>query len=99
MTRISLACLLAGAALVLAHAPAQQTPPAPASAPGANVHDADALPAGAVARLGSSRFRFGDHVTALRFTDGGKGLLAANLQSGRGGSFCLFDAASGREVR
>ncbi len=53
----------------------------------------DALPPGAVARLGSVRLRHGDIVQALAFTPDGRGLLAG----AQDGSLVLWDVATGRE--
>ncbi len=52
----------------------------------------DPLPAGALARVGSSRLRHGDVLKALAFTPDGRGLLAGAAD----GSLVLWDANTGR---
>src|SRR4051794_38293825 len=54
----------------------------------------DALPEGAIARLGTARWRPGGAVFALAFTPDGKGIISA----GRDG-VSLWDTASGKELR
>ena len=56
---------------------------------------AEPMPAGAVARLGTSRFQHGADVNAVVFTSDGKGLISASLA----GTVFLWDAATGRELR
>ncbi len=75
------------------------TAPAPATPagdkPGVRVDRFDdPLPDGAVARIGTTRFRHGDHIDALTFTADGKRLLSFGFDGVR-----VWDAASGRELR
>ena len=55
----------------------------------------DALPAGALARLGTTRMRHGAEVTFVAFGPGGKTLLTA----GRDNTIRLWDLATGKELR
>src|SRR5438132_6581372 len=70
-------------------------PPQPASQPKTPRIDqlGDPLPEGALARLGTTRFRHGGR-ELLGFSADGKTLLFAD-----GGSLHLMDAASGKETR
>jgi WD40 repeat protein len=63
-----------------------------AAAPAADP-DGIALTPGAVARVGSGRFRTGDLISSLRFTPDGKTLLAATNQNA---AVVAWDAATGR---
>ncbi len=56
---------------------------------------ADALPAGAVARLGTSLLRHGDGVTFAAYLPDGKRLLSAS----RDGTIRLWELPSGREIQ
>jgi RNA polymerase sigma factor (sigma-70 family) len=67
--------------------------PPPPAAPRTDP-DGDPLPDGALARLGSTRFRPGDHVPFLRFTPDGSKLVTQSDSGLR-----VWDAANGRELR
>jgi hypothetical protein len=54
----------------------------------------DPLPAGAIARLGTIRFNHGERLNALHFAPDGKTIISEG-----NGSFCVWDAANGKEVR
>src|SRR5262249_46089585 len=66
--------------------------PAPAHKPGTDLHG-DPLPAGAIARLGTVRFRA--PATSMAYSKDGK-LLAVG---GSDNQIRIFDAASGKEIR
>jgi WD40 repeat protein len=68
--------------------------PRPAAAGSADAHG-DPLPAGVLARLGTTRLRQGADVTFVSFGPGGKTLLTA----GRDNTVRLWDLASGKELR
>src|SRR5579872_4668285 len=55
----------------------------------------DPLPAGAVARLGSSRFRVGGATRGLAFANGDQSLVTATSES----RVVLFDCSTGRLLR
>jgi RNA polymerase sigma factor (sigma-70 family) len=55
----------------------------------------DPLPPGALARLGTTRFRLGGWGESVTFTPDGKALVTAGLR----GYACLWDTATGRELR
>jgi hypothetical protein len=58
----------------------------------------DPLPAGAVARLGTLRWRAPGEVEALAFAPDGK-MLASASPTGPVGGLCLFDVASGKRTK
>jgi WD40 repeat protein len=72
--RLLLACLALGLAVAVPARPAAPPPP-----PRLDLHG-DALPSGAVARLGSLRFRHGDPISAVALSPDGK--LAASAAGG-----------------
>jgi RNA polymerase sigma factor (sigma-70 family) len=53
------------------------------------------LPDGVVARLGSTKLRHGDAISLAAFTPDGKALVTA----GRDKTICLWDLATGQEIR
>ncbi|HEV3341000.1 MAG TPA: hypothetical protein VG125_11605, partial [Pirellulales bacterium] len=75
---------------------AASAPPAPADEwPRARVDlFDDPLPDGAVARIGTTRFRHGDFIPSLAFTADGKRVLSYGLDSVH-----VWDTATGRELR
>jgi RNA polymerase sigma factor (sigma-70 family) len=55
----------------------------------------DPLPAEAIARIGTVRFRHGNHIGSLHYTADGKEIVSHSLWEG----ICVWDAATGRELR
>jgi RNA polymerase sigma factor (sigma-70 family) len=96
---LAAAVLLTGAALVAgAGGPSPEKPTAPpgpaaASPTGATDRTGERLPDGAVARLGSLRFRQGGEVRGLVYTPDGKTLVAHGMNA-----VCLWDAATGQRA-
>jgi RNA polymerase sigma factor (sigma-70 family) len=87
-------------AVVPAESPAEKAPPAPKGAGEGDNKEltdrhGDALPPGALARMGTVRFRPGDSVGRLAFSRDGKLLASGNWRM----SVRLWEAASGKEVR
>jgi WD40 repeat protein len=87
---------------VLTHQPAAEGPPPvpgqprPPTAGESELPDRDdPLPAGAVARLGTRRFRHEGDATSLAFSPDGK-VLAAGVSDG---AVCLWEAATGKLLR
>jgi WD40 repeat protein len=85
---------LAGWGLASAYALVRGADRAPSRPPATDLHG-DPLPEGALARLGSSRWRPGSAATYLAFMPDGKSLLKA----GEDASIVLLDVATGKEVR
>jgi WD40 repeat protein/beta-lactamase regulating signal transducer with metallopeptidase domain len=71
-----------------------ETGPETKGRPSADPHG-DLLPSGALARLGTTRWRHGAEVTFVSFTPDGKALLTA----GQDNTIRLWDLASGKEIR
>jgi WD40 repeat protein len=92
------AAVLAAAALLAAGdlGPLNSAPGSPGiSGRAAADTNGDPLPAGALARLGTTRFRHGGDVTFVAFTPDGQALLTA----GRDNTIHLWDLATAKEVR
>jgi RNA polymerase sigma factor (sigma-70 family) len=96
---LTLSALAAGAAF-LAHAPEDRPPPAKPDAPPSNQPQArtdllgDALPPGALARLGSVRLRMGGSALSVAFSPDGKYLAGAGHEP----MVHVWETASGKEV-
>src|SRR5262245_37227156 len=93
MSLARLACVLVAVISSTVTLPGRPQGPTPADA-------GDPLSEGALARIGSPRFRIGEPAVGLRCVDGGKSLLVwtYRLAERRNRShFRLFDAATGKE--
>src|ERR1700688_4862318 len=89
-----LAVVLMSAPLTRAPAPVRATEPEPKPQARTDIHG-DALPAGALARLGTIRWRHGGPVTFVSFLADGKTLLTASQDN----TVRVWDLATGKEVR
>jgi WD40 repeat protein/beta-lactamase regulating signal transducer with metallopeptidase domain len=103
-TASAVAALAAAACVAVAGVgprhPAADDPKPNDPAPAADVKSAadpkgDPLPAGAVARLGTTRWRHGATITFVAFRPDGKTLVTA----GQDGTVRLWDVATGKEIR
>jgi RNA polymerase sigma factor (sigma-70 family) len=104
--KVGIALLFAGlltAAASYASRQGQPAPPAPAKdrtptadtrRPAADLHG-DPLPEGALARMGTVRWRHGSAVVSVAFAGDGKSLASASHD----GTFRLWEAATGKELR
>src|SRR5262249_37004122 len=97
VTALAAACLaIAGIGPLRSTADDQPKPQAPDTKVKASVDvKGDSLPAGALARLGTTRFRHDADVTFVAFGGDGKTLLTA----GQDGTMRLWDLADGKELR
>jgi RNA polymerase sigma factor (sigma-70 family) len=88
---------VAGGAALLTHQPSDGGSPSGPETPGQPEVQADrsgdALPEGAVARLGTVRFNHGDDLNALHFTPDGKTIVSEG-----GGVVFLWDAPTGKQL-
>jgi RNA polymerase sigma factor (sigma-70 family) len=89
-----LTALLGAGARMLLTAQTPPTPPVQASPPAQAAPD-DPLPAGVIARMGTTRLRHGDAVYFTAATPDGKALVTA----GRDGTIRLWALAAGKEIR
>jgi WD40 repeat protein len=94
--RPHLPCLLLASLFCFSAAPASAAAPPPRPVPRIDAHG-DALPPGAIARLGTGRFRVGTSLRTLSLSPDGK-TIASYAMTSRS-EVVLSDAASGREVR
>ena len=69
-------------------------PPAPAEGPRTDLYG-NPLPRGAVARMGTVRFRHGGGITAVAFGPDGKTVATA----GQDGVVCVWNSTTGKEIR
>lgn len=100
---LMLGCLTAGGATAVRQVGTKKqlrTPSETASKPAEPRQDAadlhgDPLPEGAVARLGTLRFRAGGGITALAFSPDGKIIASCS----NGNAIRLWEAASGKQIR
>src|SRR5712692_1355997 len=58
-------------------------------------NNGDPLPAGAISRLGTIRWRFPGRVNQIQFVEGGKHLLVCNT----GGLVQILDSCTGQRIR
>jgi RNA polymerase sigma factor (sigma-70 family) len=100
---VLLAVCLAGVGVgfLLRPTPQPQAPPseprqaeAPRPAPAALDRHGDPMPAGAITRLGTTRFRSGHTVNSLTFASDGKTVVGLGWED----TFYVWDRATGREV-
>jgi RNA polymerase sigma factor (sigma-70 family) len=107
-TRVALSAVLliiglgvgAGAVLIPAgQSAAPKQPPAVAAAEPRDDLLGDALPDGAVARLGSLRLRPGERIYSLAFSPDGRRIAAWSNETSERGRLSFWDTSNGRGVR
>jgi RNA polymerase sigma factor (sigma-70 family) len=90
----------APASNAMPRSPAPEQPAATVAAPAEPVdYNGDALPAGALLRLGETRFRAGAHVHHLAFSLDGKRLASWGNSLYNHDRLSVWDAATGKELR
>jgi WD40 repeat protein len=94
MSRTKMAGLLLLVLLLLDHHASAQGPRSAPAQPRLDSYG-DPLPEGAVARLGTTRFRHGQIISGVVFSGDGKSIVASDFYSG----VHVWDAAEGKEVR
>ncbi len=100
LTGLLASSLLAGMSLALAEPPAEVAAATSTISPGTDLYG-DPLPAGAIARLGTVRYRldFSEFQQRIAFAADNTTLISQNSNGDVGGTFCWWDATSGKLLR